>query len=226
MKKLGFGAILATAVICSSGVGANAADMDALATKAPRYAAPPVAVAPAACGSIYDFFLTACPLSWYGVTFYGVVDLGGNYQTHGTPLDPNHPVGASYLLGNSGTNAVGRISGFQLGPNALSQSVVGVRTNEPIAPGWNFISVNELAFDPYSLLLANAPQAMWNARGVPENQQLVPYDSRRWGWLGAQNFGGVSSPTWGTLTFGRTNTPLLDAVNAYDPMGGSYGFSL
>jgi predicted porin len=86
--------------------------------------------------------------------------------------------------------------------------------------------VNELAFDPYSLLLANAPQAMFNSIGVPENKQLIPYDSSRWGWLAAQNFVGVSSPTWGTLTFGRTNTPLLDAVNAYDPMGGSYGFSV
>jgi hypothetical protein len=225
MKKLGFGAILAAAVICASGVGANAADMDSMVTKAPPYAVAP-AVAPAACGSVYDFFLTACPLSWYGVTFYGIIDVGGDYQTHGTPFDPNHPVGASYLLGNSGTNAVGRISGFQLGPNALSQSIVGVKTNEPIAPGWNFISVNELAFDPYSLLLANAPQAMFNSIGVPENKQLIPYDSSRWGWLAAQNFVGVSSPIWGTLTFGRTNTPLLDAVNAYDPMGGSYAFSI
>src|SRR6202034_3180892 len=161
-----FGAILPAALILALGVSAaHAADMDALATKAPPYAVAPAAVAPAACGSVYDFFLTACPLSWYGVTFYGIVDLGGDYQTHGTPLDPNHPVGASYLLGNSGTNAVGRISGFQLGPNALSQSVVGMKTNIAIAPGWNFISVNELAFDPYSLLLANAPRAMFNSIG-------------------------------------------------------------
>jgi predicted porin len=226
MKKLGFGAVLSAAMICAAGFSAaNAADLDSMTTKAPPYAVAP-AVAPAACGSVYDFFLTACPLSWYGVTFYGIVDVGGDYQTHGTPFDPNHPVGASYLLGNSGTNAVGRISGFQLGPNALSQSVVGVKTNEQIAPGWNFISVNELAFDPYSLLLANAPQAMFNSIGVPENKQLIPYDSSRWGWLAAQNFIGVSSPIWGTLTFGRTNTPMLDAVNGYDPMGGSYAFSI
>ena len=141
-------------------------------------------------------------------------------------LDINHPVGASYLLGNSGTNAVGRVAGFGLGPNALSQSIIGVKSNEPIGGGWSFVSVNELAFDPYSALLANAPQAMWNARGVAENAQLVPYDSIRWGWLAAQNFIGVSSPIYGTLTFGRTNTPMLDAVNAYDPMGGSYAFSI
>lgn len=226
MKRLGFGAALsAAAFFACSMTGALAADMD-MATKAPPYAGAPAVAPPTACGSVYDFFLTACPLSWYGVTFYGIVDMGGDYQTHGTPLDPNHPVGASYLLGNSSTNAVGRITGFQLGPNAMSQSVVGMKTNIAIAPGWNFISVNELAFDPYSLLLANAPQAMFNAIGVPENKQLVPYNSSRWGWLAAQNFIGVSSPIYGTLTFGRSNTPMLDAVNAYDPMGGAYAFSI
>ena len=62
--------------------------------------------------------------------------------------------------------------------------------------------------------------------GVPENQQLVPYDSSRWGWLAGQIYTGVSSPLYGTLTFGRQNSPLLDATTAYDPMGGSYAFSV
>jgi hypothetical protein len=226
MTKAGlYAALSAAALVACSATGALADDMP-IVTKAPSVSPAYVAPPPAACGSVYDFFLTACPLSWYGVTFYGTVDMGGTYQTHGTPLDPNHNVGASYLLGNASTNAVGRAAGFGFAPNALSQSVVGVRTNEPIAPGWNFISVNELAFDPYSGLLANAPQAMFNSIHVPENQQLVPYDSSRWGWLAGQNFIGVSSPVYGTLSFGRVNTPLLDAVLAYDPMGGSYAFSL
>ena len=69
-------------------------------------------------------------------------------------------------------------------------------------------------------------QAEFNAIDVPENQQLVPYNSSRWGWLAAQIYTGVSSPIWGTLTFGRQNTPLTDAVGAYDPMGGAYAFSV
>ena len=48
----------------------------------------------------------------------------------------------------------------------------------------------------------------------------------RWGWLAGQIYSGGSSPIYGTLTFGRQNTPFLDGVNAYDPMGGSYAFSL
>jgi len=199
---------------------AQAADL-AVVTKA----APPPAV-PAACANVPDFFLTSCLLSWYGVTVYGTVDVGGTYQTHGTPFDPNHPVGASYLLGNSGTNAVGRTAGFGLGPNALSQSNIGIKWLEPVGGGWSVVGVAELAFDPYSALLANAPQAEFNAIHVPENQQLVPYDSSRWGWLASQIATGVANPTWGTLTFGRQNTPLNDAVVAYDPMGASYAFSV
>jgi predicted porin len=196
--------------------------MNAMVTKAPMYVAP----APTTCGSAYDFFFTACPLTWYGVTVYGTVDVGGTYQTHGTPFDPNHPVGASYLLGNSGTNAANRTPGFGLGPNALSQSNVGVKWNESVGGGWAVVGQAELAFDPYSALLANAPLAEFKSIGVPENQQLVPYDSSRWGWLASQIYTGVSNPIYGTLTFGRLNTPLTDAVNAYDPMGGSYAFSV
>jgi hypothetical protein len=187
--------------------------------------APLATSGPATCAGLPDFLLSNCVLSWYGVTVYGIVDIGGTYQTHGTPFDRNFPSGASYLLGGGGTGATNRTPGFGLGPNALSQSVVGVKTFEPIAPGWNFVSVNELAFDPYSLLLSNAPQALQNAKGTAQNQEALPIDSSRWGWLGASNFLGVNSPVWGTLTFGRQNSLYSDAMLAYDPMGGAYAFS-
>jgi len=217
-------AFTAAAAVFACANTVRAADMNAMVTKAApaSYLPPP----PAACGSIYDFFLTACPLSWYGVSLYGTIDMGGNYQTHGAPFDPNHPVGASYLLGNSATNAVGRNAGWYLGPNGLGQSNVGFKVLEPVGGGWSFVAQAGLAFDPYSGLLANAPQAMFNAIRIPENLQSVPYDSSRWGWLADQIYAGVSNPIYGTLTFGRQNTPLNDAVVAYDPMGGSYAFSV
>ena len=88
----------------------------------------------------------------------------------------------------------------------MSQSNIGVKISEPIAPGgWSFISQNELAFDPYSVLLANAPQAMQNGIGRAELRQALPYDSSRWGWLAATNVVGVSQPVFGTVTFGRQN---------------------
>src|SRR5277367_708820 len=109
MKKCWVGAVVSVMAVGVAGAtAALAADMDSMVTKAPMVAAVAAPPPPPACTGVPDFFLSSCQLSWAGVRVYGTVDLGGTYQTHGTPLDPNHPVGASYLLGNSGTNAVGR----------------------------------------------------------------------------------------------------------------------
>ncbi len=56
-----------------------AADMDSMVTKAPVVTAAVTPPPPSACGSLPDFILTACELSWYGVRLYGTVDIGGTY---------------------------------------------------------------------------------------------------------------------------------------------------
>ena len=119
------------------------------------------------------------------------------------------------------------LAGFFPAPNGLSQSNVGVKVVEPIAPGgWSFIAQGELAFDPYSLLLANAPQAMQNGIGVRgKSATRHRSNSSRWGWLNTNQYVGVSNPRAGTLTFGRQNALETDGIIAYDPMGGSYAFS-
>ena len=41
--------------------------------------APPAPVAPptlAACASVQEIFVTDCPLTWHGITFYGALDVG------------------------------------------------------------------------------------------------------------------------------------------------------
>ena len=223
MKKSAVSAVL---ILLSAVAATNAwaADMDAMVTKAPMVAAaasPPGPPPPPTCNSVPGFFLTDCQLLWAGVRFYGTIDVGGGYQTHGSPFDPNFPTGASYFL-----NKPSRQAEWVQSPNGLSQSLVGVSITEPVAPGgWSFVGRGELAFDPYSGLLANAPQAMQDAIHVPLNQQEIPVDSSRWGWLASQIYAGVSHPTFGTLTFGRQNALTTDGVNAYDPMGGSYAFS-
>ncbi len=217
-KKFG----VAGAMILGLASAAYAADIMAMKA-APAAAAPPP---PASCTNFWDFIATACPLTWYGVTVYGTVDMGGSYMTHGAPFDRNFPTGVPYLLGGGGANATNRTPGFFLGPNGLSQSNIGIKVNEPIAPGGlAFVAQAELAYDPYSLLLSNAPQAMQNAIGVPQNQAESPIDSSRWGWLAGTIDAGFSSPVWGTLTFGHQNALENDAIVAYDPMGASYAFS-
>ena len=215
-------AVSAAFVVLSAGL-AHAADVDTMVTKAPP---PPAASGPASCTSIYDFFVTACPLTWNGVTFYGTVDMGVSYMTHGAPFDPNFPTGVPYIIGGGGTGATGREAGFFAAPNAMSQSNAGFKVREDIAPGWSFVGQAGVAFDPYSLLLSNAPAAMQAAIGTAQNTEGSPIDSSRWGWLADQIYAGVSSATFGTLTFGRQNVLENDAVVAYDAFGAAYGFSV
>src|ERR1700685_1870371 len=116
-KSWGAAALSAMAVACgvAGATEALAADMDAMATKAPPVVSA-AAAGPSSCTTLYGFFLTDCQLIWYGVRFYGTVDLGGLYQTHGTPVDKNFPTGASYIVGAGGTGATNRTPGWGLAP--------------------------------------------------------------------------------------------------------------
>ncbi len=174
------------------------------------------------CTSFQDFLTTACPLTYYGITFYGTIDVGVGYDKFGAPWNPTAHFGDNYMISKAGRPNI-----YELAPNALSQSNVGVKVSEPIAPGWSFVGQLETGFDPYSLQLANGVGAQYENNLVPLPLQSSSADSSRAGqWDNSQAFGGISNTTFGTLTFGRENTLLLDGVNSYDPMGGSYAFSV
>lgn len=217
MRGLAWSAACAATVFVGCAGVAEAADIGTMPTKAPAVTQAP----PATCTSIQDFFLTACQLSWYGVRFYGTIDVGFGYQTHGAPFSPFFVTGASYFL-----QKMNRSPMWGLAPSGLSQSNVGVQIKEPLAPGWSFIAQLESGFDPYSLEFANSPHSEFKNINVPVNQQNTNGDSSRGGqFYNSLGFVGVSSDTYGTLTFFRQNALTSDGVLAYDPMGGSYAFS-
>src|ERR1700730_261106 len=184
---------------------------------------PPTAAvtAPATCSSVDDFFATDCPLTWYGVTLYGTIDMGGAWQTHGTPFNGVSPPGDEYLLSKNSNR-----SGIHRAPNQLTQSNIGIKGNEEFLPGWAFVFDLEAGFDPYSLKFANGPRSIAQNAGVPLNQQTSNTDSSRAGqFYNSVGYLGVSSPTYGTLTLFRQNSLTLDGVFAYDTLNASYAFS-
>ena len=201
---------------------ASAADYDITPTKAPVMTkAPPLSSAPTTCSSPQDFFLTDCQLTWFGVRFYGTIDVGYGYQTHGAPFDRFYVPGASYFL-----EKMNRTAMWGLAPNGLSQSSLGIQIKEPLGLGWSLVGQLESGFDPYSLEYANAPHSEFRNIGVPVNQQTTNGDSSRAGqFYNAVGFVGLSSDTYGTVTVFRQNALTLDGVNAYDPMAGAYAFS-
>ena len=172
-----------------------------------------------------NFFNTnakECPLSFYGITLYGTVDVGVGYDTHGLPFNKYAIFGENYLVSKGSNKA-----GWYASPNAVEQSKIGVKIEEPIAGDVSLVGKIEAGFDPFSFRLSNGPQSLVEQNGIPINAQSSSGDSARAGqWYNSQAYAGLSSKTWGTLTAGRVNSFLLDYGNRYDPTRDSYAFSV
>ena len=230
---------LAIVLMATVGFAAMAQAADLPTTKAPAAAPPPNCWA-----SFWTWLNTSatdCPIGAYGVTFYGTADLGYGYQEYGTRIDPSSD------KVNYGLNKSGHGDHWGVTFNGLSTSVLGVKMKEDLAPlglpGWSLIGVVEAGFNPTSGMLINGPRALADnnvnsAAGLStvtikgkkyniyNDWQSTNFDSSRAGqWDNSQGFIGVSNNTWGTLTFGRTNSLSNDVTSAYDPVA-STAFSL
>jgi predicted porin len=198
---------------------ASAAD-DNLVAKAPPAATTMAPLQPATCASLEDFVATACPLTWGGITVYGTIDGGVTWRSHGAPWNGTSAVGTDYLIQKYSNRPR-----WDLAPNALSNSNIGIKGKEPLAEGWAFIFDLQAGFDPYSLHFSNGPHSVAENAGIPLTSQDSFADSSRAGqFYNSVGYLGISSP-YGTLTVFRQNSLTLDAVFAYDPMGASYAFS-
>jgi len=217
ITKLGiFAAMILAAAGASCEVEAWAADV--VPTKPSPATA---AAAPKPCTTLWDFIATNCQLTWRGITVYGTIDAGAGWQSHGAPLDPRAPPGASYII-----QKMNRSPLWSFAPNALTNSTIGINGTEPIGGTFSFVFAADAGFDPYSFRLANGPGSLAANAGVPLNQQTANTDSSRAGqWYNGQGYVGVSSPSYGTLTVFRQNSLALDAVFDYDPLSASYAFS-
>jgi predicted porin len=162
---------------------------------------------------------TIPPLTWGPLTVYGVIDIAAQYATHGVPIS-----GSVYSTPGFITPP-GRQSKLVLAPNQSIPSFIGFRIDQPIAPGFNFIAKAESGFVPTTLQLDDALKALQKQNGVPLAQQESSFDGPRAGQIfNGQAFAGLSSARFGTLTYGRQYTPLLDEILRYDPLA-SYAFS-
>jgi predicted porin len=185
--------------------------------------APPAPATPCF-ASYYDYINSSaqdCPLTWNGITLYGVIDFGADYMTHGVPFNGAYPQGVEPAISKNSQGAR-----YSIAPNGLGQSVVGVKGTEEFAPGSSVVFKLETGFDPYSLQLANGPRSLIENNGNILANQNANADSSRAGQIfNSEAYAGLSNKTFGTLTGGRQNSLSLDAVIAYDPMSGSYAFS-
>jgi predicted porin len=180
-------------------------------------AAPPT---PAACVSVQEFLATDCPLTWHGITLYGVYDVGVGWVSHGLPEN-----GYNYE-GESLVNRNGNHSQVLIAPNNLSQTGLGIKAKEEVLDDWSVVFNASTGINPQSGQLANLAATNTRNAGLPRGSYSFAGDGARAGQTFNDEFyGGVSSAQFGTLTFGRQRALGTDAMLVYDPAGGAYSFS-
>jgi hypothetical protein len=142
MKKVG---VFASIIFGLAGAAyaTDASADDIMAAKAVPAATTKALSQPATCSSLEDFVVTACPLSWNGITLYGTIDGGVTWMSHGAPFNGTSAVGADYIIQRYNNRPQ-----WSLAPNALTNSNIGIKGTEPLAEGWTFIFDLQAGFDP------------------------------------------------------------------------------
>jgi predicted porin len=167
-------------------------------------------------------------LTWHGITLYGIVDVDLQYETHGAPFSNYFISGGSDIIQKNSNNSV-----FGLTSNGMSQSRIGLQGKEPLHfleqlgfMDWSGVFKVETYFNPASGQITDALKSVTQNNGRSPAEQSTNIDSSIAGQPFEQAFVGISSPTWGTFTFGRQNSTLADLIAKYDPQQTSYAFSL
>src|SRR6202046_2109696 len=162
-------------------------------------------------------------LTWNGITLYGTVDIGVEYVSHGAPLSQTWGPGLPSFIQNFSNHSITSVNG-----NGLSQSKVGLSGVEPLfgLGDWTGIFRVETGFNPWSGRLVDGPGSLVTDNGKAAAVKISGGDASRAGQaFNGVAFAGVSSKTFGTLTFGRQNGLMLDLLTKYDPQLQAQAFS-
>jgi len=164
-------------------------------------------------------------LTFYGVTFFAIVDVGYAYQTNGRPLG-NVVSTLEFSPFTTTRNYTGQHISTIAG-NGLSQSIIGVKWDEAMGLGWNFLGRADTGIDPMTGRLSDGCSSFVVNAGLTYTAQNSNADSGRCGQaFNGQLYAGVSNTQFGRLTIGRQNSFQLDAIGVFDPLQLSYAFSL
>ncbi|HEV8017794.1 MAG TPA: porin [Steroidobacteraceae bacterium] len=160
-------------------------------------------------------------ITWNGITLYGIIDLGVQYQNHGAPISDYFPAGTAEPVQKFSNKSVTAVT-----PSNLSQSRIGLSGNEPLIGDWAGVFRLETFFNPQSGNVSDGLKSLTQNNGKALTAYTTGVDTSVAGQTFSISYLGFSSPTYGTITFGRQNTPMADGIAKYDPMGASQAFSL
>jgi predicted porin len=160
-------------------------------------------------------------LTWHGITLYGVIDIGVQYDTHSAPFTPYRPAASGNIVrSNDYQSAVG------LTPSNMGQSRVGLQGVEVLNEEWSAVFQVETFFNPQSGEIADSLKSLAVNNGRPVTSQSIGVDGSSAGQAFQTAYVGFKSDRFGALTFGRQTTLLNEGSIKYDPNYNSTAFGL
>ena len=160
-------------------------------------------------------------LTWKGITLYGVIDIGVQYDTHMAPFSPYRPAASGNIVRQNSRQSVTGVT-----PSNMGQSRVGLQGIERLSDDWSAVFQVETFFNPQSGELANSLKSLAVNNGLSTDKQSVGVDGSSAGQAFQTAYVGLKSQRFGTLTFGRQVTLLLEGIVKYDPNYNASSFGL
>jgi predicted porin len=160
-------------------------------------------------------------LTWQGITLYGVIDIGLQYDTHSAPFSPYRPSASGNIVRQNSRESVTGLT-----PSNMGQSRVGLQGIEPLHGDWSAVFQVETFFNPQSGEIADSLKSLAVNNGRTLATQSVGVDGSSAGQAFQTAYVGLKSAQFGTLTFGRQVTLLSEGTIKYDPNYHSTAFGL
>jgi predicted porin len=160
-------------------------------------------------------------LTWHGITLYGVIDLGVQFDTHSAPFTPYRPAASGNIVRQNSNGSVVGVT-----PSNMGQSRVGLQGVEPLDADWSGVFQIETFFNPQSGEIADSLKSLAVNNGRSLTAQTVNVDGSSAGQAFQTAWIGLNSARFGTLTYGRQVTLLTEGVIEYDPNYNATAFGL
>lgn len=160
-------------------------------------------------------------LSWHGITLYGVIDVGVQYDTHSAPFTPYRPAASGNIVRQNDYQ-----SPIGLTPSNMGQSRVGLQGIEPLNDELSAVFQIETFFNPQSGEIADSLKSLAVNNGKALTSQNIGVDGSSAGQAFQTAYVGLKSVRFGTLTLGRQVTLLSEGTIKYDPNYNATAFGL
>src|SRR5580704_11026443 len=110
-------------------------------------------------------------LTWHGITLYGVIDIGVQYDTHSAPFTPYRPSASGNIVRQNSQQSVTGLT-----PSNMGQSRVGLQGIEHLNDEFSAVFQIETFFNPQSGEIADSLKSLAVNNGRALTAQSIGVD--------------------------------------------------